>query len=140
MAVKVKGLDQLEAKFTKLPNETRAELRKELNSVTFSINGYIIKKLRNITGSKTVTRYEPTRTVRVSSKGQYPNSDRGNLRKRLMVGKAKDTRRGVRAEIISGAEYSAELDATRPFLYRAVKEKEKYIETRMRAAIKRSIK
>ena len=57
-----------------------------------------------------------------------------------MVGKAKDTSRGVRAEIISGAEYSAELDATRPFLYRAVKEKEKYIETRMRAAIKRSVK
>ena len=140
MAITVQGFDKLEAKFTKLPDEARAELRKELNGVTFSVQGYIVKKLRNLTGSKTVERYDPTRTVRVSSKGQYPNSDRGNLVKRLMVGKAKDTRTGVKAEIISGAKYSAELDATRPFLYRAVKEKSKYIESRINAAIKRSTK
>ena len=145
MAITVQGFDKLEVKFDSIPNEARAELRKELNGVAFSVRGYIVKKLRNLTGSKTVERYDPTRTVRVSAYGSYPNSDRGNLIKRLGIGKARSKNKGSKtggivAEIISGAEYSEELDKTRPFLSRAVWAKRKYIESRIRAAIKRSTK
>lgn len=44
-----------------------------------------IKKVQNITGSRTETRYHPTREVTVSDPGQAPNNDLGHLVSRAEV-------------------------------------------------------
>lgn len=140
ITVQIEGINKLKNKWAKLDDVVAVEVAKQVNAGALSVQAHFVKNVRQLTGSRTVTRYEPTREVRVSNRGQYPNSDRGNLVFRTKLEKARRTVGGVIAKVVSGASYSVELEKSgRKSLKDSLKAKEKHIKDRIQKALGRAI-
>lgn len=117
-------------------NEIKKSLRRVIvygvNSVrNTAVNGI----LRGAKTGETYEKYNPRRTHRSSSAGEYPASDTGFLANNIISKVATD---GLSGEIISRADYSAFLEfgtskmGARPFMQPSLEENRPKIRARAR--------
>lgn len=144
LTIEFKGLKELEKKFGTLDDKMERNIVKELNAGALLVRASAVKSIRRLTGSRVETRYSAQgkpRTVRVSNRGDAPNNDTGMLVRLIRISKAKTARGRAVAKVISGADYSRDLEEgkNRPFMKPALEANEKRIKRRIAKAMGKSL-
>lgn len=133
MTVKVRVVNQQQfnKKINMQSNSVLKNLKRAVRiATTETRNTAVTSILGNPRSGGTTTRYNPTRTIRISAAGDAPAGDTGFLASNIHLILSAD---GMRGEVQSRADYSAPLEfgtrdmAARPFLQPALEQgKQKY--------------
>ena len=106
-------------------------------------NTAVVSILQNARAGAQVTRYNPTRTIRISQEGGPPASDSGFLANNISFKIDAD---GFGATVLSNADYSAFLEfgtikmGARPFMQPALEENKKKFNDNVKKAIRKGLK
>jgi HK97 gp10 family phage protein len=143
--LRVQGHEELKKSYYERSIRIRKTTDKSLQVIGKILKEYATKKIKTITGSRSETRYNPKRVVRVSNPKAYPNHDTGKLVKGLRTtvrhrGKGKSV-----LEFQSRAPYALDLEfgtrtmAARPYMRRTLKANRKRINAIIGKGVKRAL-
>lgn len=117
----------------------------ELLLGVLEIHGTAVKSIATHKGSRSETRYKPTREVTVSPPGSPPNSDTGRLMQSITY-TTKEGPKGLEAQVGTNLQYGAHLEfgtlnmEPRPWLYPAYSKHKDRIMQRVVRALKDAAK
>ena len=131
ITVKVVNQKQFDDRIKGQSARVKSNLIRVVNLASNEIRNIAVRNiLSNARTGGTVTRYNPKRTINISSAGDYPASDTGFLANQIAV---KIDAGGFGADVISNADYSEALEfgtikmKARPFMQPSAEEaKKKY--------------
>ena len=131
ISMKVVNKSAFNNKINKQSKDVQKNLVRAVRIATTETRNVAVTSIvSNPRGGSTETRYNPTRTIRVSKAGDPPAGDTGFLASNIHLSISSD---GLSGEVESRAEYSAFLEfgtidmAARPFLQPALEQgKQKY--------------
>ena len=111
ITLRVDGIEELRKEFENLGKEGRTRVRRAININAVEYKRAVVKSLRKRTGrhKRYRSRKDGSRWHWSSSPKRAPNSDTGNLAKKVMVTQ-RATNSSLGAIVVSGAKYSQALE------------------------------
>jgi len=144
--IKIKAVNQVkfEQRLKSQGTSINRNIVNAVNAIANAIrNDAVISINQNPRAGKTTTRYNPTRTIKISKEGDAPAGDTGSLASQIYV---KIDSGGFGASIISNAKYSEALEfgtikmGARPFMQPSAEQNRKKYKARVIKAIKTGLK
>lgn len=141
----IKGHDHLEKKYYQRSSRLKQTTPAALSEVGKLLKSHVTKFIKKRTGNTTETRYSPTRTVRVSSPGSYPNHDLGGLVRGIRAHVKKKVGRKYNLNFQSKAPYALDLEfgtrnmAARPYMRPTLKANRKRINAIIAKGVRRAL-
>ena len=141
----IKGHEELEKKYYQRSTRLKQTTPQALSEIGKLLKTHVTKFIKKKTGNKTETRYSPTRTVRVSSPGAYPNHDRGRLVKGIRSFVKRKPGGKYNLNFQSKAPYALDLEfgtrnmAARPYMRPTLKANRKRINAIITKGVRRAL-
>ena len=156
--IEAKGLKDLMAKFTLLPNEVGVGIREAVNQGVLMVQASAARSIERISGGRVYVRKPAEKgkrgygkgsktEIHIASKpGHAPNKDTGDLIRNIRVSKTKgNARRGYSATVKAITPYARALEygtskmKRRPFMRPALIKNKKKIEALIRNAVRSAL-
>jgi len=137
----IKGIDELEAKLSKMSGKVTREMNKALTAGALLVQKKARDLIKNQSAGKRVNRKNPDRVAMVSPKGSPPNYDQGKLSAGIVISKVQRTTQGFKIIVASTTSYGARLEykLKRPFMRPALRKSEKKILGMVQKAVRVAI-
>lgn len=145
ISVFIKGHEELKKKYFARGVAAGNLTKKELNMIGRELVASATKFIKRQTGSRSETRYGPTRNVTVSNPGAYPNDDLGGLVKGLKYTVKRNNKGKSTLSFQSRAPYALDLEfgtrnmRARPYMGPTLKRNRKDIVKRLGRSVKRAL-
>ena len=144
--ITLKAINQkeFENKINKKSSQINKNLIRTVNLIANAIRNDAVTSInQNARKGKTVTRYNPTRTIKISEVGDAPAGDTGFLANQIYL---KIDGNGLGGSVISNADYSQFLEfgtikmGARPFMQPAAEKNRKKYSEQLKKGIKEGLK